>query len=114
MNYTTKQLRNCSATVTTTRNAWGVVSHTLTSYNTDVCMFGMLDGEITNTATGELVSVDGEYFVILRAGWYDYSATTMQHVRKFLADYCDMQTTITELRKMALNPDETHVIIIDW
>ena len=114
MKETTKKLRSCSAHVNTRTNDWGIVSHMLVSYNTPVCALGILDGEIVNDYTGEVINTCGELFIILRSGWYDYSITTMQHVRKFLADYYGENLTIAQLRKMALDPDTTHVIVIDW
>ena len=110
----TRKLRNCSAHVTTNTNDWGITSHTLTSYSTDVAMIGLLEGEITNAYTGEIIDADGSMFLVLRAGWYDYSQTTMQHVRKFAADYWREPLTISDMRELAMNADETHVIIIDW
>lgn len=105
-----KQLRHCSAFVES--DNFG--NHWLTSYNTLVAAIGYLDGEVVNELTGELIDCS-EYtspFIVLFPD-YDYSVTTMSHVRKFVEDYYGVPYTISELREFAKNPLDTGVIMVD-
>ncbi len=105
-----KQLRHCSAYVTSDEHG----NHWLTSYSTPVAAIGYLEGEHVNAITGELVDCSeyGGIFIMLFPS-YDYSVTTMSHVRKFIEDYYGLYLTIAELRELALNPQDTGVIVID-
>jgi hypothetical protein len=95
-----KKLRNCNAYVNI-NSGWAYNSYELVSYETPVALLGMVDGEIVDNY-GEIHEREG--MALLLDDMYDCSMTTMQHVRKFVADYIGVNVTIADIRK-ALKTD---------
>lgn len=90
---TKKQLRHCSAWVYTELNpeTGKVQGYMLQSYNSRVAWIGI------NQRTGEMWF--GAY-----SRW-NYSNTTMSHIRKFVEDYMGEHYNITEMRRYIADPD---------
>lgn len=95
-----KQLRHCSAYVNI-ENKEFCNSYELISYSTPVALSGMVDGELVDD-NGEIHNREG--MTLLLGEYYDCSATTMMHVRKFCEDYLGVRVTISDIRK-ALKTD---------
>lgn len=114
----TKKLRNCSAHVNINHGGF-CNNYELVSYETPVALYGMMSGEFADSY-GEVHEYEG--WALLVNDMYDYSNTTMQHVRKFIEDYVGVKVTIADIRK-ALKTDnilccmyggDVAVYMCDW